>query len=422
MKDVWREKYNEIVKKSPELNSSVLTGFNANIDNVVQFEELELDLEGVTSEGEIEEVESIKDVRKILKHCLETGKNREVKAGSLDHSFEGEKSIGGQAGIIANFLSSLNASVTFYTPFLSEELANQINDKVLHPVYEDEFLLKNVRDAPNADRTKENIIIEFNEDKSGRLILSDKLRGFGPYFRSGIEENLELIDQDIDKAILSGFHNADGNFKPKLDKSKEQLQNIESPIHLEVAECGKEKYQYILHHITEEVQSIGLDESESLSALELFDRETGDDLSINEAFELGKLFIDRSEIKRVHIHTYRFHILVAEKNYRLSLEDMRDSLLFGEACGITGADIGKIPEKEDFKEEIDFENIHVKNLDQLEEFEQEHQLENFAERGVSMVKDYKVAAIPPLIHEEPKRLVGLGDLISSGAFLYDSLE
>ncbi|EHK00758.1 hypothetical protein HRED_11237, partial [Candidatus Haloredivivus sp. G17] len=45
--------------------------------------------------------------------------------------------------------------------------------------------------------------------------------------------------------------------------------------------------------------------------------------------------------------------------------------------------------------------------------------DEFVETGKALIEDYKVCAIPTLIHEDPKRLVGMGDLISSGAFAYE---
>jgi len=92
---------------------------------------------------------------------------------------EKKKFIGGQAGIMSNFLAKTGNGVIFYTPLLSEDLSSRIDDKVLYPVMDGEFELKNVRDASNTDRTKKNHIFEFDSKEStGRMILSDTLKGF----------------------------------------------------------------------------------------------------------------------------------------------------------------------------------------------------------------------------------------------------
>lgn len=417
MKDVWRQKYSDMSEERPDLDFSVLTAFNANIDLRTSYEKLDWNLEDVEAEV-LDSVTNIEDVKSVLKHAMGNGENIECNLKNLDTEISGKKSLGGQAGIMANFLSGLNGSVTFYTPFLSQELAELIDEKVLHPYIDEEFVLKNVRDASNTDRTKKNIIIEYNQENSGRLILSDSLRGFGPYFRSGIEKNLEMIDKDVDRILLSGFHNAQGNFEAKIAKSVGQLKKLESPKHLEMVDCEHDKFKHIMEELTPHVHSIGLDETEGKKVREFFNLETNEDLHIGEAFEMSKKLIEKSNLERVHLHTYRYHLLVTDKDYPVSLERLRDSMLFGETSAVLSADIGKLPEAEDF-EGLDFDKVHIKNMDELEEFADFFHLSDFTEKGYAMVEDYKVAAIPTLIHEDPKRLVGMGDLISSGTYIYE---
>ncbi|MFO7793833.1 MAG: ADP-dependent glucokinase/phosphofructokinase [Candidatus Nanohaloarchaea archaeon] len=417
MKNIWRQRYSEISEKRPELDFSVLTAFNANIDLRTSYEDLDWDMGDVDGEV-LDSVNNIEDVKSVLKHAMKNGENIECDLKNLDKEFSGEKNLGGQAGIMANFLSGLNGSVTFYTPFLSQELADLVDEKVLHPYFDEEFVLKNVRDASNTDRTKKNIIIEYNQEYSGRVILSDSLRGFGPYFRSGIEKNLEMIDQDVDRILVSGFHNAEGNFEAKIAKSVGQLEKLESPKHLEMVDCQEDKFKHIMEELTPHVESIGLDETEGKKVRDFFNLETNDELHIGEAFEMSKKLIEKSNLERVHLHTYRYHLLVTDKDYPASLEHLRDSMLFGETSAVLSADIGRLPESEDF-EGLDFDKVHIKNMDELEEFANFFNLEDFAEKGYSIVEGYKVAAIPTLIHEEPERLVGMGDLISSGTYAYE---
>ncbi len=417
MKSSWRQRYGEMSERKPELDFSVLTAFNANIDLRTNYEELNWDLEDVEPEN-LDAVENIDDVKSVLKHAMEHGENIECELKSLEKEIIGEKNLGGQAGIMANFLSGLKGSVTFYTPFLSDELAELVDEKVLHPYFDEEFTLKNVRDAANTDRTKKNIIIEYNQENSGRLILSDTLRGFGPYFRSGIEDNLNLIDENVDRVLVSGFHNAEGNFEPKIAKSVSQLEKLKSPKHLEMVDCHDDKFKHIMEELAPHVDSIGLDETEGKKVRDFFDLETGENLHIGEAFEMSKKLIDRSNLERVHLHTYRYHLLVTDEGYPSSLERLRDSMIFGETSAVLSADIGRLPESEDF-DGLDFDKVHIKNMDELEEFANFFNLDDFVEKGYSMVEGYKVVAIPTLIHENPERLVGMGDLISSGTYVYE---
>lgn len=416
MKETWREKF-KATAENPDIGRfQVLTAFNANIDRKIDFEELEWDL---VSPEELDEVKNLREVKKVLSYAIQNGKNLEVDASKLNHKFEtGTKDIGGQAGIMANFLSGMNGSVTFYTPLLSERLAETVNEKVLHPYFDKEFSLKNVRDAANTDRTKENTIIEFKEPKSGRLILSDKLRGFGPYFRSGIAENIDLIDKNIQGALLSGFQNIKGNKEAKIEKSRQQIKKLDSKTHLELVDTDKEIFRLLGQEIIPVVDSIGMDETEALKIASISDKEYSKPLKMGEAFDLMKDLLDESDLERCHLHTYRYHLLVAEEDYQVEIDDILDGMVLGEVSAIKSAEEGRIPKIEDFGN-LDFDNLHVKKLDELEDFAEFFDLDDFVRTGKAKIENYKVCSIPTLIHENPNRLVGMGDLISSGSFAYE---
>ena len=417
MKQEWRDKYKEIAKSPGIENFQVLTGFNANIDRKIEFEDLDWSL-NVDPEKK-SEVSNLEDVKQVLKYAIENGENLEVDATNLNQTFEeGEKSLGGQGAIMSNFLSGLNGSVTFYTPLLSQNLADMMDDRVLHPYFDKEFSLKNIRDAANTDRTKENIIIEFKKPKSGRLILSDKLRGFGPYFRSGISENIRLIDENIEGALLAGYQNIKGNREVKIEKSKKQLQKIESRKHLELADTERSLFNIIGSEIIPLVDSIGLDETEALKLAEMAGKESSEDLGIGEAFDLLTDLMEETGLVRCHLHTYRYHLLIASEDYWADKDILLKSILFGEVSAIKSAEENKIPDIDDFGE-LNFDDKHIKKLDELEKFQEFFQLEKFVETGKAEIDGHKICAIPTLIHENPKRLVGMGDLISSGAFAYE---
>lgn len=418
MKDSWRDKYNGSVEDIPDEGFSIFTAFNANIDRVIDFESLKWNLENTKPER-IEKISSIDQVKKVLKFAIDEGTNLEIDCSDLEYQFdEGSLSVGGQAAITSNFLSQIGGEAIFYTPLISKEIADILNEDILHPYVDDKFEFKKVSEATNTDTYKENVIIEFQKESTGRLILSDRLRGFGPYMRSGIEENIGKIDERVDAAFLSGFHNAEGNFESKIEKSRKQITKMDSFKHLELVDCSKEKFSTILEKLSSSVDSIGMDENEALKTLKIIDGKDKDSLHLGEAFKLGKDIISETNIERVHIHTYRYHTMVSSEKYSLDPAEMRNSLLFGEISAIVSAEAGRIPEKEDYTK-FKFDNTHVRRLDELEEFQNFMGMKNFAENGFATTEGYKVAAIPTLIHENPKRLVGLGDLISSGSLAYD---
>lgn len=411
MKDEWLKKY-ENAKNQGSLDSRVLLGFNANIDVSQKFEELDFDLEKVEGEA-LREVNSEEDLLKVLKHCRDERTNLEVDASDFKADIEGSDQIGGQAGIMSNFLSGIGNRAIIYTPFLSEELAEKIHDEVLYPTVEDGMVLKSVSDAINSDRTKKNYIVEF-EEESCRLILSDKIKGFGPYFRKSVEEKFPILQEKIDRAIFSGFHDIEGNFEAKLRKAEKQLRKLHIPKHLEFVSTNPERDEKILENILPYFSSVGMDESELRKISDIMGYKLDENISLGDVYTASKKIIENYEVSRVHVHTKHFQAAVTDRSYPVRDKKIREGMLFSGLAAVSMADKGIIPEPEDIKLEND--RMHVTKLDDLEHFEDFFNLDDFTETGIARIEEYKVVAVPTIIHEEPERLVGMGDIISSGAF------
>jgi len=411
----WIEKYRESTKLV-EKSAGVLTGFNANLDVIHQVSDLNCDFSKVETKL-VENLSTMDELKSCLKYCITNSENHEIDINNLEVGFEGKKFIGGQAGIMSNFLAKTGNGVIFYTPLLSEDLSSRIDDKVLYPVMDGEFELKNVRDASNTDRTKKNHIFEFDSKEStGRMILSDTLKGFGPYFRKGVEDNLDTIEQNIDCAVFSGFHDILGNKEAKLKKSAKQLRMIDKPIHLEFVNKNVETTTLILKHILPEVDSFGLDETEFSNLMGMLGTDKPeDDLRIDQAFEAGKKIIHKFGLDRIHLHTYRYHMVVVKDDYQTSTSEIKQSMLYGEVAAIQAADTGHIPRKEDINE-FNMENKDINGLDELVDFGEKYNITEFEKTGIAHLDSFKIVAIPTIIHNNPEKTVGMGDIISSGAF------
>ncbi|MFB6291879.1 MAG: ADP-dependent glucokinase/phosphofructokinase [Candidatus Nanohaloarchaea archaeon] len=418
MKKDWLDKYRDAAELAENGPVDVLVGFNANIDVIYDVEELGLDFSGVEPR-ELDTVSGFKQLKSALKYHMEREENREIELGSLEHTFEGgEERVGGQAGIMANYLSRMGEGVIFYTPLLSEELANRMEEKILYPVVDGDFVLKNVRDSVNTDRTKHNLIFEYSSGRTGRVIFSSTMKGFGPYFRSGIVDEFDKLDSGLDRIIVSGFHDAEGNIEAKIVKSRNQLEKLDTPVHLEYVHKDDERASLVARHVLPVVDSIGLDEDESREICELLDLDVDmeEEMTLGDAFHLSRQLMEKFELSRCHIHTYSFHVTVVDSDYEVGTEKIRDAMLLGELSAIKTADTGELPGKEDL-EELETDDKHVHRLDELEDFQHYFGLDRFAATGTGKVEGYRVAAIPTIIHEDPERLVGLGDVISSGAFV-----
>lgn len=413
MKDKWIEKFKNSRKLAKGNYVEVLTGFNANIDSIYNFEEMSIDFTDI--EPQIHEnIDSLTELKETIIYCRDNDISTEVNGSQLNFELDGgNDSIGGQGGIMAKFLSNFNNSVTFYTPFLSKDLSRHLNKEILYPVIEDnKFVLKNVKDCVNTDRTKNNLIFEFSEGKSGRLIVSDNLKGFGPYFRKGIEDNIPEMDNNLDRIMLSGFHNVRGNMEAKLKKSEKQLEMFETPIHVEYVDVDNNIREKLERYILPQVDSIGLDEYE---LKELSDQDIKGDASLGDAYQCAKNLIQEHGLSRVHIHTYRYHVTVVEEDYEVDSKKIRSSMLFGGLCAVQMGEYGFIPGESEIMD-FTMENKYMRKLDELEDFADYLDLDHFVETGTAEIEDFRVIATPVIVHEDPKRTVGMGDLISSATF------
>lgn len=416
LKEKWIEKYRESIELVED-TPSVFTGFNTNID-IVHTEKFD----SIDQSAELmQEVKTLDEMKSVLRYCRENGENHEVDYTDLEIE-GGEKHIGGQGGIISNFLAETGAEVILYTPHLSEELAEMMNEKILYPVKNKEtFYLKNIQDAVNSDKTKKNHIFEFEADHSGRLILSGRIRGYGPYLTNELEDELPLIQSNVECCIFSGFHNVTGNKTAKLKRSGKQLASIDAPIHLEYVHKDVETSKLIIENIVSEVDSLGLDETELKELSEILDIEHNENPNFGEAFKTLKQLLKQLGLERVHLHTYRYHITVLEKNYPVETSRVRDSMLYGELSAIQLADIDRIPDTEDIRD-FNMENKSIQDLKELKDFADFHNLNEFTEEGFAEIGDFKVVGIPVINHHQPERTVGMGDIISSGAFSREIME
>jgi ADP-dependent phosphofructokinase/glucokinase len=341
--------------------------------------------------------------------AAESCENREIVLES-DVDLGGEERIGGQAGIASNFLAKNGHGVAFYTPFLSGELAEMMDEKVLFPVNEGRFELKNVRDVTNTDRTKRNIIVEYERDCTGRVIFSRKMKGFGPYFRKGVEENFDQIAENFDCAFFAGLHDVDGNAEARLERSREQIEALDLPVHVEYVH-REGLAEQIVERVLGAAESAGLDEEEALQVAEILGMDF-DQLSLGHAFQLAREMFDQLGLNRVHVHTIRYHAVFSDREK--DPDQIRQSMLYGELAAIASAEYGEIPSREQI-EQLEFEDIHVHRMDEIEHFDS-HVEGDLLSRGFGEIDGVTAVAIPTLIHEEPERLVGLGDIISSGTW------
>ena len=415
MKDKWRTKYRKSLDRDTKKRVSILTGFDIGLETHVEAEEVTKNTDQPEAEI-VEPVKSIGQLRSCIAHCSENKQNRTLKGKNLHEILpeESKKTIGGSAGISANFLSNTGNYVGIYTPVLSEKVTERLNDDIVSPELDGKLVLKRATECTNSDRTKNDAVIKLNNGEN-YLKLSGKMQGFGPYFRSGVEENFSYLDHEIDRIILSGFQETEGNHESKLIKSSQQLEKIETEKHLEYVTMSQKKRQLMIEEVIPKLESISLDEAGAKELTEELEIQAEGDLNAEDALNLGKALLDMERIKRCHIQTYSYQVCVTEADYRIDASKIRDAMLYAQISSTAMAETGSIPEEEKIQK-IELYGKHVHRLDPLEDMANHLDNEDFVETGVYSGSDIKVVAIPTLIEEDPSRVDGLRTLSSSGAF------
>jgi len=422
LEENWIERYHQ-ASDLASVTSGALVGFNAHIDVIYDAEKFEDELEDIRP-ARMKAASNRRELLRVLKHAVENGENSEVELEDLERAPEGgSERIGGQGGIMAKYLAATGDASILYTPEVSGKLADCLGDRILYPEVEDSsFVLKNVQDCVNSERTKKNMIFEYSGDEDGRIIFSSQLKGFGAYFDSEIEPHLGQLDGEMDRFLLSGFHDAEGNVGAKLEKARRQLKEIDTPVHHEyVHRPGKA--EAIIEKILQEVESIGLDSRElgKLSDMLGIETDVPEDPGLGESFAAAKGLIEHLDLDRVHIHTMTHHVVVASESYPVSTEKMRDGLLYGVLSGAEICQQGSYPSRSEI-EDFSMKGRELHGIQELQDFGDFLDLENFAETGTAETEGLKVAAVPSLIVEEPEKLVGLGDVISCGSFVGETKQ
>ncbi|MEM4254791.1 MAG: ADP-dependent glucokinase/phosphofructokinase [Candidatus Norongarragalinales archaeon] len=457
----WVERFSKC--KAPKL-AGVLTAFNANVDAIVlglgqpnrvlaSLSDSELAEVERKSDSEFREVKTPTDFFAALLHSVKTGKAMHLHASPGVFDWIGsvftadETRIGGQAGIMANQLAAFNDSVVAYTSLLSPLQASFFDPKVCFPSASGKKLacLPAKKAARKGDATKVNWIFEFkfgekmraksefHSPRANRLIISSPIH-YTPVF-----ENVDVkqLAKNAGAALLSGFqHIHDSKELPKVLKtitsqiSEMKKANAKIAVHWEFVPMEDKKAEkLVLLGVGKAVDSMGLNEVETAEVLKaLGAKKEADRLGkLENAYTLylgGKKLLELLKLKRVHLHSFGFQLLVLRKPYPVAVEKARDSLIFSSIVAalkaLKGSGFISKKEFEDHKlvpSETGFNQIRAleggldeERVKRFSSMERRSLLEN----GIFELKDHYVIIVPsPIVH--PKSTVGLGDVISSMA-------
>ncbi|MBP2143601.1 ADP-dependent phosphofructokinase/glucokinase [Methanococcus voltae] len=371
----------------------------------------------------------------------------------LDDLKFNEKRIGGQVGIIANLLSILNLEkIIAYTPLLSKKQSEMFENKgnhtnIFYPVLKKDnqdvkVSLENINNAYKDDETKINRIFEYKEfdfefnnekidiPRANRLILASRPENLRIDISDDIRNELPEMGKYIDCAIVSGYQSikekySDGKtdeyyFKRavediKLLKSK----NPDLKVHLEFASVqNPELRKKIVEYLYPVVDCAGLDETEianilnSLGYSEISEKILTDS-KIEDVIGASKIVLEKYDLEMIQIHTIFYIMFICKKiedktKNNIKIAQLKKSLEFATILASTKAKNGLITSIEDLK--MGLETPYNQYGDLLIDL-----VSNIS--NSSEFDNYNIVLVPSRIVKNPKSTVGLGDTISSGAFV-----
>ena len=172
----------------------------------------------------------------------------------------------------------------------------------------------------------------------------------------------------------------------------------------------------IVDNIIPKVDSLGMDETEIANVINVMGY--GDlsntilqnsSIRVEDVLYASKILLEKYDnLEIVQIHALYYIMCLCRRNNPLSEEELEKTLDLATILAGTKAKLGKVSTIEDLREGFKIPyNKHreifkkvIRDLRENPEY-----------------KDYKIALVPSRLVNNPKSTVGLGDTISSGAFI-----
>jgi ADP-dependent phosphofructokinase/glucokinase len=476
--DEWEKLYSESfssISASLGKINGVFVAYNCNVDAIKHIREHEvkrmIDIFGceVVQQRVLDYPREIKDPVDFLARliiAMRDGKAAEVPTYTtdlhdwlMDNLVFDKARMGGQAGIIANLLSSLDVNnVITYVPWLSREQAEYFVDKpnLKYPVLEDnKIVLKHPKDAYDPDqKPKINWIIEFSKgtkvDCSGemfsvprdnRLIVSSRPTWLRIDMGQELYEHLPELSKSIDGAILAGYqmiketYDDGSDYHDYVEKAVNVIEKLKEynpklRLHVEFTSIQNKviRKAILTEIVRKHVTSLGLDTVEVANALNVLGYEelaysviNKGENSIVSLYEGAAKLLHELDLQRVHIHSLGFYICVASKDYPIDVQSHRQALLFASTLAAARARLGFINDMDDASMGLDVP-VYGQGYDDLRQLEKYLvrrgicSAEDF-EDGCIHAADHNLIIVPSKVVKEPAATVGIGDTISAGAFI-----
>ena len=459
LKNIWKKKYSIINEQLEKVKNipCVATAFNTNIDAIfkitgTQIEELIKqhnltlsDIENISKCG----FNSTSDIIIGIVKCFTKGIAEEWVTEDIniynwlkDNIGYQRLQMGGQGGIIGNTLALLGIKeVIAHTNSHPKLQAEQFLDlDNLLAFDEDGKLLKAKNVIRENDIPLIHWIIEFDKNDSfsidGKTFTCPKSNRFIATY-DPLNMNLVMNEHFVsylnnNKAqylLLSGFNpllecnNGIGLIKNANNVLSRWKQfNPDMIIHLEIASTqDKVIRKSIVEEIAPLSHSIGLNERETIDLLEIMDKKDlaqkiEQETSSCNLFDAVLYLKKKLSPKRIQLHMFGLYLTIQDKDFIYSAEQNLKGMMTASVVSSSKAYNGELSNHSHLTSVADM-LVSDTGLSELSNLSCKLNKPELLDTGICEFDDFVISAIPTILIDKPKTLVGMGDTISSVSLL-----
>ncbi len=404
-----------------------------------------------------QEVASPADLLVALIDSMQRGKalqlmirNQETADWAMENLGYDQVRMGGTSGNMANSLCPMPFSqILVYANPLTKEQAELFldepnlhvltdNHELKHPyqAWEDEgiFALHWIFEYQAGEKI-DLPGLKFETPRANRFIaawnpVNNKLQ-----IKDSFKEGLLQRANEFTHMLVSGFHILSETYPdgttwedylvPVADYLKQvTTEHPNLKLHYEFASIASSKIRRgIVDHILTVVHSLGLNEVELVAIL----RDIGEDTladniekqdSIEAVFAGVRRLKELTGIERIQLHDLGYYLTLVDTSYADGPTTLQGLLLAG-TLAASRALLGKIGTDDEIAQGLDVD-LSEKGLTRLQQLAEVLDKKELAERGYTALGDLCVAMVPTKVVPKPAITVGMGDIISSSAFIVGS--
>ena len=454
LRDMWRAQYQVVPQQLAKVAEvhNVTTAFNTNIDAVIKLSGAKIsglaDALEVTYEsalGPQTQLLTPQDVMRGIVKCFVQGiaeewltEDKAVYAWMRQNLGYDRLQMGGQAGIVANAAAVAGAQkvVVHTASHPAAQASCFLNLPNLLAIDGAGELQKASEVVRADDEPLVHWIIEFDKDDEitlgGKVYRCPKANRFiatydaanlnlqiNPHFVAAVERD------GYDYLVLSGYHNltaAHGGLARIADNvSLLQSWKERFPkgiVHLELASTQDKVIRAaLIEQIAPLADSLGLNEREALDALEvidveLFARYQKQKLHADTLFDILQILKQKMRTPRVQLHMFGLYMTLQDKGYVIKPAQNKNGMMVAATAAASKAATGAIDSRENLLW-AHGQNVGAQSVEELHRLALHIDSGTLETTGMASVGAYDLIAVPTIIVERPKTLVGMGDTISS---------